>query len=394
MTATRIRHALTLALGCLLLAGCGGGDGGSSAKATLPDKAFTDDVVGVTWMSAQAMSADNLEASAMALIDAIPAGSEQIKAMTEQMRAGLAEGIASHRDNMGELTGAGVEGVLIGMIGPDDPEGQPSSFALVKVKPGADLNAVQEALAKVEGGVAKVELEPYAEGWLAAKPRGGGAGGQIVAPPTDGSAENAAAFSDAMAGSSKRIPFSFRINDEVRQQLRDNPPPQLQPLAAPLTKATDGSVDVTLGKSPALNVNLNFGEAAAASEFASTVNGLMALAQGQLKSQLMNAPEPPDAERISALFDRLKIKADGSAATMSVNIKTIQDAMAIAEDAGMMEQLPMMLMMFGGGMMGPGDGGPMGPGGHGGGPMPPMPPGMDDGGGADDDRGTDGGSGY
>lgn len=366
MTSVRILPAITIALACFILAGCGGGE---SAAPTVPEKAMTDDVAGVAWIDVDRLAPEKLEAAATAFIDAIPTDSEMLSNIAEQMRSGLDEAISDYRLTHDKLTVAGVEGAILGMLPPSEPQGEPERFMLVKVAGDAQSDAVREAIRGLDADAPgpDFDLVGYADGWLAAQPKAD-ASADLVAAPTGGSADNASAFAELLETGKNTLPFAFRLNEAAREQLRKNPPRQLGPIAPTLADAEHGSVNLTLGSSPALNLNLGFASAKAADEFASMLNGLLTASKNQVKAQMAQAADSPEPARVDSLFDKLKVKAQGGKATMSVDIGTVEQAMAIAHDAGMLEQMVGMVMMMMGGPggmpgPGPGPGGPMGPGG-------------------------------
>lgn len=371
---TRSLHRLTPALllvSVFTLAGCGDG-GGSASTPALPDKAINDQVVGVVWVDVDTISPAKLKASAEALIDAIPTESEPMTQVVSGMRSGLDENMSKLQETHDKLTEAGVEGVVVGIVSPPGADTDPSSFLLVKVAEGADPQGVFEAMRGIDADAPapRFELVEYADGWLAADPGEEGPE-DMAAAPSNGTAENAAAFSEMLTSGAGTVPFVFRINESVRQQLKENPPEQFGPLAASLTDAQSGSVNMTFGGKPSLDVELQFTGAEAAEEFATMLNGLLALGKSQMKAQLAEMPTQPEPAKIDELFNKLKVSTTEGTATMSISIGTVESALGIAQDAGMLEQLPMLLMMLGAQMDG---GGQMGP-------SPEAAPAMPDGGG-------------
>lgn len=229
---------------------------------------------------------------------------------------------------------AGGEGLLLMLSMPGEEGQAPSMSAMVKVGEGADAAALEDAIADLADG-AVVEMDEYADGWMAAGIDG------AEAPTKDGNPEDAAQFNAHLAERAEApITIVFRMDDDMREMidglmLADDPQMAmiagvLQPLRGLSTAAL--SVFVDDDNAAEIDVAMAFEDKQLGSEFLNSFNGILMLAQGMLGMQMAELDNPPSQQAIAGFFQGLAMQSEDGGATL--RMKLGQDFFDFAEELG------------------------------------------------------------
>jgi len=330
MTARRLSTLMLAMLALVLIA--------RPAAAEVPETAVSEKTALMVWVDMTIVDADMIAKAGDMLADL--GESPMLGGLAEQ---GGAQGlplteldlsIIQMQDFRDAFTEAGGEGMLLMMAMPTEGEQMPGMSAMVKVGEDADIAALQDAMAGLMDGTV-VEMDEYADGWLAA-----GIDGSL--PPTaDGKPEDAAHFNAHLAERAEApITIVFRMDDDMREMIDGMmlvEDPQMAMLAGmiqPLRGMDTAALSVFVDEDDAVEIDvaMAFGDKQLGSEFLNSFNGILMLAQGMLGMQMAELNNPPSQEAIAGFFQGLAMQSEDGGETL--RMKLGQDFFEFAEELG------------------------------------------------------------
>ncbi len=291
----------------------------------LPEKAISEDVVAVVYVDLVQLTPEALTASLDAVKTALPEGLQQ---ELDDNRQEIEDRLEERAEGRDKFVDAGGQGVLIGVIGDGDFETR-QAFALIKVKPGTDPEALAQTLKEISPRQdAQVQLSAYADGWLAVA--GGDPRNPLVAPPTEGSPEAVADFRRTLAGRDAVAKAAMRmtpglqaaIDKAIEQNAEANP--IARDIATALKGMATGQSILALGERPGLTQTLTFTEASGAGDFAKAFNALLDTGRDQLQARVNTMKGRGmdigvSDQQITAVLQPLRPKVDGRTVTLTLD---------------------------------------------------------------------------
>lgn len=312
----------------------------------LPESAMTDDTTLAVWFDAEQFTPEAVRQAADRINAALPEGMRQTR---EQLDAQLDEAMAGFRPGHEAFTGAGGEGLLM-LVRAAEPDEEPvDPVMLIRVAEGTAPDQLGAAMAEFADEPEETDLAEYADGWLVPVD-------ELEAVPTDGTAENTAAFSNYFEQTEAApIRLGFRMNPSMREQLAElerqqqaegqmqGPNPGAA-LLSPAKHIAGGWGTVTLGEDPAFRPVIQFDDAESAERFRSAWEQLLFMGQQMFMMQFAqpNVPDAPEPESIEALFQSLALEREDELLSGTIGSEFIT---RLGEIAPALEPLLMQMMM-------------------------------------------------
>jgi hypothetical protein len=313
-----------------------------AAPPELPSSAVGGDTYVVANMDVSKMTPDAVDAAAKAVLG-------QNFAMAQQ-------GLQKYRDKYKEYADTGAEHVTFVASGdPTKGEKEPEPVVYVKLKPGTDHAAVEKKIREEqakEGNAKADEMEFANQGDFLVMHKKG------TALPSGGDAVKAKAFSEILGNSDSAFSVAFLPTDAIRTKMKDemkaDPNQPLSAIAPLLADSKWIKLDVQLGDSPKLGLNLMAADETSAKKMVDTAQQGAQQLKAQADQMKQAGPQFAGmAEALGGLADALKPTANGSKVALSVDGKTV----------GPIVSNFMPMIMGAGGAGGPGGGARPRPGG-------------------------------
>ncbi len=299
----------------------------------VPATAITENTALVVWLDVTSIDSTDVTTQMLKM--------QARGGLSEKDKAKMAEMLKAFVDFRTQFVAGGGEGVLFGLAQPAKEGDKPEPFVLVKTKAGAD-RAKLEAMLHGLAGLAKdnaqastaimgAKLEKYGTSteWHALT------GEELVFPPLNGTAKDAAVFNSAFKpGGKAAFQLCFHMLPKMKTDLKamldaqaKNPQQggmmmgMMGGVLAPLADL-DTVVMVGDGVKGTRKVDLtaHFGEGKSAKDFAGGANGLIEMGKGMAGMQLAQmAKYGVDTKNANEVLASLVFKDEGNNASLKLD---------------------------------------------------------------------------
>lgn len=307
----------------------------------LPEGVLWPDTAMVLWLDVELSSPRAFGAAMKAVADT--AQQDQADAARAWM-SDAQEQLAAWEASDAALTDAGVRAVCfaasVSGSEVEDVEGQerPSTeMFLINAEPGADLNRAYAAIREqmIQLGAEEnddqlprpqdIGFDQLDGGWQVARH-----GRLRGLPPADRAVSADAFVAGLRAESGAAVRFAWVIGDDARQSLREQ---AVSPnmvffagLLRPLTELDAATGGLWVGDQPEARLAMQFGNPQAATQFNSTLNGLVGMVTGlmMLGGQSKDADAAAQQEKVTVMLSMLALDKNESRLSKTFNLSVVR----------------------------------------------------------------------